>query len=197
MSKNPKPAQLELDKPALDAPSIKRSLSNRLVYSIGKDPITATGRDWFYSAAAVVRERLIERWMETMRSYYREDTKRVYYLSMEFLMGRTLMNSMLNIGCEEGFRKAMNDMGLELENIRDMENDAALGNGGLGRLAACFLDSMATLGIPGYGYGIRYEYGMFNQRIENGQQIEQPDNWLRYGNPWEFPRPEVLYQVKF
>ena len=197
MAKNPKPAKLELDKPALDAPSIKRSISNRLMYSIGKDPITATDRDWFYSAAAVVRERLIERWMETMRSYYREDTKRVYYLSMEFLMGRTLMNSMLNIGCDEGFRKAMNEMGLELENIRDMENDAALGNGGLGRLAACFLDSMATLGIPGYGYGIRYEYGMFNQRIENGQQVEHPDNWLRYGNPWEFPRPEVLYQVKF
>ena len=197
MTKNPKPAKLELDKPALDAPSIKRSISNRLMYSIGKDPITATDRDWFYSAAAVVRERLIERWMETMRSYYREDTKRVYYLSMEFLMGRTLMNSMLNIGCDEGFRKAMNEMGLELENIRDMENDAALGNGGLGRLAACFLDSMATLGIPGYGYGIRYEYGMFNQRIENGQQVEHPDNWLRYGNPWEFPRPEVLYQVKF
>ena len=197
MTQNPKPTQLDVDKPALDAPSIKRSLSNRLVYSIGKDPITATDRDWFYSAAAVVRERLIERWMETMRSYYREDTKRVYYLSMEFLMGRTLMNSMLNIGCDEGFRKAMNDMGLELENIRDMENDAALGNGGLGRLAACFLDSMATLGIPGYGYGIRYEYGMFNQRIENGQQVEHPDNWLRYGNPWEFPRPEVLYHVKF
>ena len=197
MTKNPKPTKLDLDKPALDAPSIKRSISNRLMYSIGKDPITATDRDWFYSAAAVVRERLIERWMETMRSYYREDTKRVYYLSMEFLMGRTLMNSMLNIGCDEGFRKAMNEMGLELENIRDMENDAALGNGGLGRLAACFLDSMATLGIPGYGYGIRYEYGMFHQRIEDGRQVEHPDNWLRYGNPWEFPRPEVLYQVKF
>ena len=197
MSKNPTPTQLEVDKPTLDTPAIKRSLANRLMYSIGKDPITATERDWFYSSAAVVRERLIERWMETMRSYYREDTKRVYYLSMEFLMGRTLMNSMLNIGCDEGFRSALKEMGLELENIRDMESDAALGNGGLGRLAACFLDSMATLGIPGYGYGIRYEYGMFNQRIENGQQVEHPDNWLRYGNPWEFPRSEVLYQVKF
>jgi len=197
MPKRPKSTPLELDKPALDAPSIKRSLANRLMYSIGKDPLTATDRDWFYSAAAVVRERLIERWMETMRSYYREDTKRVYYLSMEFLMGRTLMNSMLNIGCDDSFRRAMNEMGLELENIRDMENDAALGNGGLGRLAACFLDSMATLGIPGYGYGIRYEYGMFNQRIENGAQVEHPDNWLRYGNPWEFPRSEVLYPVKF
>ena len=132
MSKNPQPTQLEVDKPALDTTSIKRSLANRLVYSLGKDPITATERDWFYSSAAVVRERLIERWMETMRSYYREDTKRVYYLSMEFLMGRTLMNSMLNIGCDEGFRSAMQEMGLELEKIRDIESDAALGNGGLG-----------------------------------------------------------------
>ncbi len=197
MPKKPLTRPLEVDKPALDAPSIKRSLANRLMYSIGKDPLTATERDWFYSSAAVVREGLIERWMETMRSYYREDTKRVYYFSMEFLMGRTLMNSMLNIGCDEGFRSAMQEMGLELEKIRDIESDAALGNGGLGRLAACFLDSMATLGIPGYGYGIRYEYGMFNQRIENGQQVEHPDNWLRYGNPWEFPRSEVLYQVKF
>lgn len=197
MAKNPQTIQLDLDKPALDALSIKRSLANRLMYSIGKDPLTATERDWFYSSAAVVRERLIERWMETMRSYYREDTKRVYYFSMEFLMGRTLMNSMLNIECDEGFRRAMKEMGLELEKIRDIESDAALGNGGLGRLAACFLDSMATLGIPGYGFGIRYEYGMFNQRIENGCQVEHPDNWLRYGNPWEFPRSEVLYQVKF
>ena len=197
MSKSPLPTPLEVDKPALDASAIKRSLANRLMYSIGKDPITATERDWFYTAAAVVRERLIERWMETMRSYYREDTKRVYYFSMEFLMGRTLMNSMLNIECDEAFRSALKEMGLELEKIRDMESDAALGNGGLGRLAACFLDSMATLGIPGYGYGIRYEYGMFNQRIENGNQVEHPDNWLRYGNPWEFPRSEVLYQVKF
>jgi len=197
MSKKPQTNQHKIEKPAFDTPSIKRSLANRLMYSIGKDPLTATERDWFYSSAAVVREGLIERWMETMRSYYREDTKRVYYLSMEFLMGRTLMNSVLNIGCDESFRSAMQEMGLELEKIRDIESDAALGNGGLGRLAACFLDSMATLGIPGYGYGIRYEYGMFNQRIENGNQVEHPDNWLRYGNPWEFSRSEVLYQVKF
>ncbi len=196
-TRNPRMAELELDRPTLDVAGIRRSLSNRLVYSIGKDPLTATDRDWFYAAAAVVRERLIERWMETMRSYYREDTKRVYYLSMEFLMGRTLVNSILNIGCDDTFRKAMLELGIELEKVRELEYDAALGNGGLGRLAACFLDSMATLGIPGYGYGIRYEYGMFNQRIENGWQVEHPDNWLRYGNPWEFPRPEVLYQVKF
>jgi starch phosphorylase len=187
----------DLDRPAMDLASLKRSLSNHLVYSVGKDPITATERDWFYTAAAVVRERLIERWMETMRSYYREDTKRVYYLSMEFLMGRAMMNSVLNLGCDKDFRAALDAMGLDFHAIREIEHDAALGNGGLGRLAACFLDSMATLGIPGYGYGIRYEYGMFTQRIEHGCQVEHPDNWLRYGNPWEFPRPEVLYQVKF
>ena len=196
-----KPAALpELDHPTLDAESIRRSLYNRLVYTIGKDPITATDRDWFYAAAAVVRERLIERWMETMRSYYVEDRKRVYYLSMEFLMGRTMTNCMLNICAEKEFHDALAalvEMGLKPENLREVEPDAALGNGGLGRLAACFLDSMATMGVPGYGYGIRYEYGMFHQSIENGQQVEHPDNWLRYGNPWEFPRPEVLYQVKF
>ncbi len=193
-----KPSALpELDHPALDAPSIRRSLYHRLTYSIGKDPITATDRDWFYSAAAVLRERMIERWMETMRSYYVQDRKRVYYLSMEFLMGRTMLNGMLNLCCEQEFREALAAMGLDMKNISEMEQDAALGNGGLGRLAACFLDSMATMGIPGYGYGIRYEYGLFHQRIEEGQQVEHPDNWLRYGSPWEFPRPEVLYQVKF
>jgi starch phosphorylase len=193
-----KPSVLpDLDRPATDVPSIRRSLYHRLTYSIGKDPITATDRDWFYSAAAVLRERMIERWMETMRSYYVQDRKRVYYLSMEFLMGRTLVNGMLNLSCDKEFREAFAAMGLNIENIREMEQDAALGNGGLGRLAACFLDSMATMGIAGYGYGIRYEYGMFHQSIEDGQQVEHPDNWLRYGNPWEFPRPEVLYQVKF
>ena len=116
---------------------------------------------------------------------------------MEFLMGRTMMNGMLNLGCENEFREALTSIGLDLENIREMEHDAGLGNGGLGRLAACFLDSMATMGVPGYGYGIRFEYGMFNQRIVEGQQVERPDNWLRYGNPWEFPRPELLYPVKF
>jgi starch phosphorylase len=196
-----KPVALpELDHPTLDAESIRRSLYNRLIYTIGKDPITATDRDWYYAVAAVVRERMIERWMETMRSYYVDDRKRVYYLSMEFLMGRTMSNSMLNICSEKEFHEAfaaLKDMGLHPENLREVEPDAALGNGGLGRLAACFLDSMATMGVPGYGYGIRYEYGMFHQGIEDGQQVEHPDNWLRYGNPWEFPRPEVLYQVKF
>ena len=180
-----------------DAESIKQSLSNCLIYSVGKDSITATDRDRFFAAAYVVRDRLIDRWMETMRSYYTNDVKRVYYFSLEFLMGRTLMNSVHNLGFDPQFREAFDELGLNLDDVREIEPDAALGNGGLGRLAACFLDSMATLDLPGYGYGIRYEYGMFAQRIEDGRQIEHPDNWLRYGNPWEFPRPEVLHQVKF
>ncbi len=181
----------------LDADALKHSLANRLEYSAGKDLYTATPRDWFHVAAWTARDRLIERWMETMRTYYREDVKRVYYLSLEFMIGRTLTNSALSLGICDEFGEALKAIGVDLEQIREMENDAALGNGGLGRLAACFLDSMASLGLPGYGYGIRYEYGMFTQGIEKGQQVEHPDNWLRYGNPWEFPRAEVLYPVKF
>ncbi|MGD9786713.1 MAG: glycogen/starch/alpha-glucan phosphorylase [Sulfuricellaceae bacterium] len=181
----------------MDDASIKDALANRLVYSVGKDPLTATNRDMFFTAAYVVRDRLIERWMETMRNYYRTDSKRVYYLSLEFLIGRSLTTSLLNLNMDQEFKRALEDIGLDYEAIRDVEPDAALGNGGLGRLAACFLDSMATLRLPGYGYGIRYDYGMFYQRIENGYQVEHPDNWLRYGNPWEFARPEVLFPVKF
>jgi starch phosphorylase len=164
---------------------------------MGKDPITATSRDWFNTTAQAVRDRLIERWMATMRSYYESDAKRVYYLSLEFLTGRLLSNSLLNMGCYDECRDALSDLELKLEALQEIEGDAALGNGGLGRLAACFLDSMATLSIPGYGYGIRYEYGAFRQGIERGYQVEHPDTWLRYGNPWEFPRPEVLFPVKF
>jgi len=185
------------DYQGLDTDGIKRSLANCLEYVVGKDLYTATTRDWFNVAAYATRDRLVERWMETMRTYYRQDAKRVYYMSLEFLIGRTLTNSLLNMGIHDAFREALVEIGVDMEVLHDQEPDAALGNGGLGRLAACFLDSMATLGIPGYGYGIRYEYGMFNQRIENGFQVEHPDNWLRYGNPWEFPRPEVLYPVKF
>ncbi|MBI5450362.1 MAG: glycogen/starch/alpha-glucan phosphorylase [Gammaproteobacteria bacterium] len=181
----------------LDSEALKKSLATRLEYTVGKDTYTATTRDWFNVASYVVRDRMIERWMETMRTYYRADAKRVYYLSMEFLIGRTLMNSVINMGIYDEVSQAVKEMGLDIEKICDIEPDAGLGNGGLGRLAACFLDSMATLGLPGYGYGIRYEYGMFRQAIEDGYQIEHPDNWLRYGNPWEFSRPEVLYPVKF
>jgi starch phosphorylase len=197
MSMRTKQAVQTQEETGLDAASIKQFLLDRLTYSVGKDSITATDRDWFFTAAFVARDRLIGRWMETMRSYYSHDAKRVYYFSMEFLMGRALMNSLLNLGFEQEYRQVLEEIGVDLDKVREMEYDAALGNGGLGRLAACFLDSMATLSLPGYGYGIRYEYGMFSQRIEDGRQVEHPDNWLRYGNPWEFPRPEVLYQVKF
>ncbi|MBY0578546.1 MAG: glycogen/starch/alpha-glucan phosphorylase [Burkholderiales bacterium] len=186
-----------IEEMGLDAESVKQSVTNRLVYSVGKDEITATTRDWFFATAHMARDRLTGRWMETMRNYYDGDVKRIYYLSMEFLMGRALMNSLLNLGFDGQCRQTFDELGIDLQQVREMEHDAALGNGGLGRLAACFLDSMATLDLPGTGYGIRYEYGMFSQRIENGYQVEHPDNWLRYGNPWEFPRPEVLYPVKF
>jgi starch phosphorylase len=180
-----------------DRESLRRSLLHHLVHALGRDPLTATARDWFNAAAASMRERLMERWMETERSYAATDAKRVYYLSMEFLTGRLLSNGLLNMGAYQPFREALSDLELDMDRICDLEADAALGNGGLGRLAACFLDSMATLSLPGYGYGIRYEYGLFKQGIEKGCQVEQPDDWLRWGNPWELPRPETLYTVRF
>lgn len=180
-----------------DVPELKRALVDRLIYSIGKDPINTQKRDWFLALAHVLRDLLTVKWMESMRSYYLQDSKRVYYLSMEFLIGRTLNNALLNMGCQKECKQVMEDLGLRMEEIRGCEEEAALGNGGLGRLAACFLDSLATLKMPGFGYGIRYEYGIFSQRIEDGWQVEHPDNWLRYGNPWEFPRTDVIYRVQF
>jgi starch phosphorylase len=177
--------------------SIDKSLLNHLVFTGGKTADVATMRDWYDTAAHTVRDHLIERWVETVKAYKEKDTKRVYYLSLEFLIGRMLSNASLNLGIDGQVREGLQALGQDMEQIVEMETDAALGNGGLGRLAACFLDSMASLDLPGTGYGIRYEYGMFNQRIEDGQQVEHPDNWLRYGNPWEFQRPERLYPVKF
>ena len=197
MKSFPKTTAFNYERLGLDTNTLKRSLANRLTYSIGKDPLTATDRDWFHALSYTVRDRLIERWMETMRSYYQDDAKRVYYFSLEFLIGRVLVNSLNNVGFYDECVQTLEDYGLSIEEIRELEPDAALGNGGLGRLAACFLDSMASIGIPGYGCGIRYEYGMFHQRIEDGRQVEHPDNWLRYGNPWEFARPEVLFPVNF
>lgn len=195
--KNKHASPVEYDVPGMDKESIKRSLCNHLTLSVSKHADSATSRDWFESAARSVRDRLVERWMETMQTYYQEDVKRVYYLSLEFLVGRTFSNAILNLEIQNEYRSALLELGQDMEKLTAIEDDAALGNGGLGRLAACFLDSMATLSLPCYGYGIRYEYGMFRQRIESGIQAEYPDNWLRYGNPWEFPRPEILYPVKF
>jgi glycogen phosphorylase len=180
-----------------DVKGIRDSLASHLLYSVGKEPISATARDWFMAAAYTVRDRLSERWMPTLNRYYEQDQKRVYYMSMEFLIGRTLVNSMINLGMYDQFKAAIDEMGLDFDEIVGWEVEAALGNGGLGRLAACLLDSMASQGVAGFGYGIRYDYGMFTQHIEHGWQVESPENWLRYGNPWEFPRPGVIYPVRF
>lgn len=180
-----------------DSHALKNSIRGRLVHSLGKDPRTATKRDWLNAVSLAVRERMLERWIFTRRSYQDASAKRVYYLSMEFLIGRSLVNALLNLDIYAATRKALDDFGVDLDEIAEYESDAALGNGGLGRLAACILDSLATQGLPGVGYGIRYEYGMFTQEIQDGSQIEHPDTWLRYGNPWELPRPEALHSVHF
>lgn len=180
-----------------DADSLRKAVFKHLHFSIGKDKYTATKRDIFYAICYMVRDRLIDRWMQTQRKYYEEDAKRVYYLSMEFLIGQTLRNSLVNLNILDNCYKAVHDFGFDLDALFEIEMDAGLGNGGLGRLAACFLDSMATLSIPGYGYGIRYDYGIFTQKIKDGYQLETPDNWLRYGNPWELCRSEYLYPIQF
>src|SRR5262249_18291006 len=176
----------------------KRSFLDNLEFSLAEDP-RYTSSDWdrYVSLALAIRDRLIDGWIHTQDTYYREDAKRIYYMSLEFLMGRFLGNSLVNLGFLNECHEAMHELGLELETLRDAEWDAGLGNGGLGRLAACFLDSLATLQLPGYGYGIRYEYGIFHQKIVDGVQVETPDNWLRYGHPWEIPRPSDLYNVQF
>jgi starch phosphorylase len=190
--RHPSPALL-----GADAASIGESFLRNRTYALAKDEYSATPHDNFYSLALSVRDRLMERWIRTQQSYYERGCKRVYYLSLEFLIGRTLGNAVMNLGLEKGVDGALADLGLSLSELEECEYDAGLGNGGLGRLAACFLDSMATLAIPAYGYGIRYEYGIFFQRIRGGCQEETPDNWLRLGNPWEVERPEYLYPVRF
>lgn len=185
------------DKRGLDKEALKRSFLEWLVYGVGKDVEHAKPHDWFASVALAVRDRLVDHWMASTRSYYEKDQKRVYYLSLEFLIGRLLENSMANLGIVDICREALEEIGVDLESVLETEADAALGNGGLGRLAACFLDSMATVGVAGYGYGIRYEYGLFKQSFDEGWQIEQPEDWLAFGNPWEFERPEVAYPIDF
>ncbi len=180
-----------------DAESLKKSISNHLHITLGKDKYSATKRDYYQALAYTVRDLMMERWIKTQQEYYDADVKRVYYLSLEFLIGRTLQNSLVNLDILENCRKAVHDLGQDLEDLIAIEVDAGLGNGGLGRLAACFLDSMATLQIPGYGYGIRYDYGIFTQVIQGGYQVEKPENWLRYGNPWEICRAEYLYPVQY
>jgi starch phosphorylase len=189
-----------IPKPApgrLDVPGITEAFAHRMMYSIAKDQYTARDFDAYQGIAYAVRDRLMERWFRTQDAYYHADAKRVYYLSLEFLLGRALLNNVLSLGAQDAYREALERLGYDLEELQEQEWDAGLGNGGLGRLAACLLDSAATVGLPFYGYGIRYEYGIFQQRIRDGFQIETPDNWLRYGNPWEIPRPHALFPVQF
>ncbi len=181
----------------MDARSIELSFASHLEYSLSKDQYTATKRDLYHSIALAARDRLIERWIRTQQKYYTEDVKRVYYLSAEYLMGRLLLSNLVNLGIYEETHKAMADLHIDLDELAMEEPDMGLGNGGLGRLAACFLDSMATLQLPTYGYGIRYEFGIFDQVIRNLGQVELTENWLKYGNPWEIARPEYTFTVHY
>ncbi|CAB1312541.1 unnamed protein product [Coregonus sp. 'balchen'] len=168
-----------------DVAEIKKSFNRHLHFTLVKDRNVATPRDYYFALAHTVRDHLVGRWIRTQQYYYEKDPKRIHYLSLEFYMGRTLQNTMINLGLQNACDEAIYQLGLDIEELEEIEEDAGLGNGGLGRLAACFLDSMASLGLAAYGYGIRYEFGIFNQKITNGWQVEEADDWLRYGNPWE------------
>ena len=176
---------------------IQKSFNNNLHYALAKDRYTTTSHDDFMALSLAIRDLVVERWIQTQQRYHNENKKRVYYLSMEFLIGRLLGNNIINLDLWKETKEALEDLGLDIGDIQNEEEDAGLGNGGLGRLAACFLDSMATLGIPAHGYGIRYDYGIFKQKIVNGYQVEAPDKWLKKGNPWEFQRPEYSERIKF
>ena len=166
-------------------------------FSLAKSGDRATERDCYKALAYAVRDRIVDRWMATQDAYRAAKVRRVYYLSLEFLIGRLLGNNVINLGLEQQCREAMDSLGLDWNRLRDYEMDAGLGNGGLGRLAACFMDSLATLDLPATGYGLRYDYGIFRQRIVNGEQREEPDNWLKYGYPWEIQRPEYACLIGF
>ncbi len=187
----------EFDRPVNSVEALRRSISNRLVYAVGKDLRSATPRDWLFAVFHAVRDRIMDGWRESLTQAEDQNAKRIYYLSMEFLTGRALSNAMLAAEIYEPVKQACALLGADFDALLELEPDAGLGNGGLGRLAACFLDSMATLGLPGMGYGIRYEYGMFAQRIVHGQQVEEPDYWLVNGYPWEFMRPEFSYTIRY
>ena len=183
--------------PTLSVEALKHSIAYKLMFIIGKDPAIANKHEWLNATLFAVRDRMVERWLRSNRAQLSQEVRQVYYLSMEFLIGRTLSNALLSLGIYDDVSSALAEMGLDLEELIDEENDPGLGNGGLGRLAACFLDSLAALGLPGRGYGIRYDYGMFKQNIVDGRQKESPDYWLEYGNPWEFERHNTRYKVRF
>lgn len=181
----------------MKAKDIASGVSQHFTYTLGRDRFCKSSHYSYTALALTVRDRLMERWKHTQQTYRAATCRRAYYLSLEFLMGRTLRNAMLNLALDKATQKALDQLGLDLEELAEIENDAGLGNGGLGRLAACFLDSCATLQLPVTGYGIRYEYGMFRQLIESGHQLEEPDHWLRNGHVWELERPELTTRIRF
>ncbi len=187
---------LEDDRTSFSKESLKRAFLDNLFYTQGKFPALATLNDYYTALAHVVRDRMLQRWVSTAAEYTARGSRTVAYLSAEFLMGPHLGNNLVNLGIQEPVKQAMSELGLSLEELLAQEEEPGLGNGGLGRLAACFLDSMATLEIPALGYGIRYEFGIFKQEIHDGWQVEKTDKWLRYGNPWELIRPEWAVEVK-
>ncbi|MDQ0456261.1 glycogen/starch/alpha-glucan phosphorylase [Rhizobium paknamense] len=189
---------LPLPSPRVSDPqALAAEIIERLTYSIGKDAKVAQPHDWLTATIYVVRDRIIDKWMESTRATYAANAKRVYYLSLEFLIGRLMRDAMSNLGLMEEIREALTSLGVDLAVIAGLEPDAALGNGGLGRLAACFMESMATVNIPAYGYGIRYVHGLFRQQMADGWQVELPETWLAHGNPWEFERRESAYEIGF
>jgi starch phosphorylase len=195
-----KPLVLDVPTPArraLTTEAIQAEILEKLTYFIGKDPIVARPHDWLKATIYAVRDRVIDQWMESSRETWRTSTKRVYYLSLEFLIGRLMRDAMSNIGVMEHVQAALKNFNVDLGDLINLEPDAALGNGGLGRLAACFMESMATVDIPAYGYGIRYVHGLFRQEVSEGWQVELPEDWLAHGNPWEFERRESSYEIGF
>ncbi len=187
----------DLSLPEPTPANLRRSLLHHLQYTVGTSPEHASRLDWRMALSHTVRDRAVSPWFASTRRTWDEDRKRVYYLSMEFLIGRVLEDAAINLGLRDVVSEVLEDFGLSFADIAENEPDAALGNGGLGRLAACYLESMATVGCPGYGYGLRYEHGLFKQSFENGRQIETPENWLATDNPWDFTRPESAYPVGF
>jgi starch phosphorylase len=177
--------------------ALQAEILERLIYSVGKDPIVARPHDWLRASILAVRDRIMDRWMESSRETWRTSNKRVYYLSLEFLIGRLMRDAISNVELMEPLQQALKNLNVDLGDLINLEPDAALGNGGLGRLAACFLESMSTLKIPAYGYGIRYVHGLFRQEMSEGWQVELPEDWLTHGNPWEFERRESAYEIGF
>mgnify|MGYP000261694265 FL=1 len=180
-----------------DPATLAADIVERLIYRIGKDAKVAKPHDWLTAAILVIRDRVIDRWMESTRRTYESGGKRVYYLSLEFLIGRLTRDAVSNLDLMDELREALKSLGVDFDVVAALEADAALGNGGLGRLAACFMESMATTDVPAYGYGIRYVHGLFRQQIADGWQVELPETWLAHGNPWEFERRESAYEVGF